>query len=120
VPLEKPTGLVALDVDPGVVGHQPLRDDPVPGEVGERSFEEAGHGHGTLIGMDLGVGEPGVIVDDRMHVVDTGTLTSVLACAVAGDAVAGPLEARVLARVHVQQIAGAGPLVTNGRFPRRA
>src|SRR2546423_5835515 len=32
---------------------------------------------------------------------------------------AGPLEARVLAGVHVQQITGTGPLVPVGRLPRR-
>src|SRR5262249_53470130 len=38
---------------------------------------------------------------------------------VAGDAVAGPLEAGVLAGVHVQQVAGAGPLVAVGTSSSR-
>src|SRR5438876_9615149 len=37
--------------------------------------------------------------------------------AVAGDAVSWPQKARVAAYVHVQQIAGTGPLVAAGRLP---
>src|SRR6266498_887866 len=40
--------------------------------------------------------------------------------AIAGDGMAGALEASVAADVHVQEIAGAGPLVAVGRLPRRA
>jgi hypothetical protein len=61
--------------------------------------------------MDLRVGQARVVVDDRVQVVDAVATSAVLAGAVAGDAVAGPLEARLLADVHVQQIAGARPLV---------
>jgi hypothetical protein len=66
--------------------------------------------------MDLGVGEPGVVVDDRVYVVDAVVVLAVLAWAVASDALAGPLGAGVFAGVHVQQVARAGPLVTVGRL----
>jgi len=56
-----------------------LRDDPVLGEVGECALEEVDRGRGALVGMDLGVGEPGVVVDDRVHVVDAVTVPAVLA-----------------------------------------
>ena len=47
-----------LDVAEAVVGHQPLRDDPVVGEEGEGSIEEAGDGRGFLVVVKLDVGEP--------------------------------------------------------------
>jgi hypothetical protein len=81
------------------------------------AFEEADDGGCPLVGVDLGVGEPGAVVDDRVHVVDAVTVAAVLARTVAGDPVAGPLEAGVLACVHVQQVAGARPLVAAGRLP---
>ncbi len=58
-----------LDVAEAVVGHQPLRDDPVLGEEGERPLDEAGDGRGFLVVVQLDVGEPGVVVDDRVRVV---------------------------------------------------
>ena len=94
----------AFDVDPGVVGDHAFRDDPVTGEVAERAREKTGDRRCALVGVDLGVGEPCVVLDDRVHVVDPVTTLALLASAVTGDAVSGPLEARVLAGVHVQQI----------------
>ncbi len=46
-------------------------------------------------------------------------MAAVLAGAVSRHPVPRPRKARVLAGVHVQQIAGAGPLVTVGRLPDR-
>ncbi|MCS7006169.1 MAG: hypothetical protein RMM28_00285 [Thermoleophilia bacterium] len=49
-------------------------------------------------------------------------MAAVLASPVAVDAVVGPSEAGVLARVHVPEISGAGPLGAVGRLtgrPRR-
>ena len=56
-----------LDVAEAVVGHQPLRDDPVLGEEGERPLDEAGDRRGFLVVVELDVGEPGVVVDDRVR-----------------------------------------------------
>jgi hypothetical protein len=66
-----------------------------------------------------------VVVDDRVRVVvaDAGRGVHPVPLAlgaIAGCAVPGPAEARVAADVHVQQIAGAGPLVTIGLPARRA
>jgi hypothetical protein len=94
----------------------------VLGEEAKRAFEEAGGGRSALIRVDLRVGPAGVVIDDRVHVIDAVVMVTVLAVAVAGDAVTRPLEARVLADVHVQEIAGARPLVPVRRFacqPRR-
>src|SRR5581483_10256181 len=83
------------------------------------SLEKGNNRRCLLVVVDLGVGEPGVVVDDRVHDVDAIAVLAVLASTVAGDPVAGPLEAGVLAGVHVQEVTGAGPLVAVGRFPRR-
>ncbi len=111
--------VAAAHVAPAVVCHQPFRLDAVFGVESERALEEADHGGGPLVVVDLGVGEPGVVVDDRVHDVASVAVLAVLAAPVAGHAVSGPLEAHVLARVHVQEVAGAGPLVAVGRLARR-
>jgi hypothetical protein len=122
--VEQLAEVAALDVDPGVVGHQPLRHDPVLGEGAECPLEEASGRCCSLVGMDLGVSESRVVVDDRVDVVDAVAPLAVLARAIAGQTVAGTREAGVLADVHMQQIAGARPLVAVGglacrpRWPR--
>ena len=58
-------------VGPGVVGEQSFdADDAVPGEVADRALEERGAGRSLLVGEDLGVRQPGVVVDDRVNVVE--------------------------------------------------
>jgi hypothetical protein len=54
----------------GFVGRAVIRQDPLDGDS---AGGEPGHGptqHGCLgfIAVDLGVGDPGVVVDDRVHV----------------------------------------------------
>ena len=66
-------------VGPGVVGHQPPCLDPVLGVEAEGAFEEADDGCLFRVWVDLGVGEPGVVVDDRVHDVDAVVLAAVLA-----------------------------------------
>jgi hypothetical protein len=123
--LEQLAQRAVLDVAEAVVGHQPLGDDPLRSEEGERPIDEAGHGRRLLVSVEVDVGEPGVVVDDRVRVVvaDPRFRTHPFARAlraIAGYPVAGPQESRVTARVHVQQIAGAGPLVAVGRLFGRA
>src|SRR5438105_15071276 len=100
-------------VRPGVVAEQPLRLDSVAGVEGERAFDEAGHGRGTLIRVQLAVGEPGMIIDERMHpfVADSHPFLSARAVAVAGDRVSRPGETDEALAIDVEQVAGAGPLV---------
>jgi hypothetical protein len=60
---------MAAPVGHRVVGHHPL--DPVDadgGEEGRGRAEEAGAGGSGLVGMDLGVGKPGVVIDRGVHV----------------------------------------------------
>ena len=77
------------------------------GVEGERPLEEAGHCRCPLVGVELDVGEPGVVVDDGVFVVvaDAGLSVHPLARAlraVSSDGMAGPFEAGVAADVHVQ------------------
>ena len=55
-----------MDVGEGVVGLQPPRLDPVAGEDSSARPTKGGHRRGALVGLQLGVGEPGVVVDDRV------------------------------------------------------
>ena len=48
-------------------------------EEGERSLDEAGDGFGFLVVVELDLGEPGVVVDDRVHDVEAGAVLAVLA-----------------------------------------
>src|SRR6266511_248006 len=112
-----------LDVAEAVVSHQPLRDDPVLCEEGQRPVDEAGHGRCFLVLVELDVGEPGVIVDDRVRVVVADPRlhapTAQGLGSIAGDPMAGPQEAGVAAGVHVQEITRARPLIAVGRLPGR-
>ena len=83
---------------------------------GERAFDEAGDRRGPSRRRGARRRRAGVVVDDRVDVVvaDPGLGAHPVARAlraVAGHSVAGAQEAGVAACVHVQQVAGAGPLV---------
>ena len=83
---------------------------PCP-EEDERPLEEAGDGRRPLVVVQLDVGEPRVVVDDRVRVVVADPRpglhpASRAVRAVAGDCVAGLLEARVARDVHAQEVAG--------------
>ena len=113
-----------LDVAERVVGHQPLRDHAAVGEPGECALDKAGHGRRGLVVVELDVGEAAVVVDGRVREVasDPGAWIHPVAAAlgaITGDRVPGPLESPVAGRVHVQEVAGAGPLVAVRRLLRR-
>jgi hypothetical protein len=50
-----------LHVAEAVVGHQPLRRDPVALVEGERTLEEAGDSLGFLVVVELDLGEAGMV-----------------------------------------------------------
>src|SRR5215210_1721210 len=110
---EHPGKSFVARVGPGVVADQSLRLDSPLGEVGETAFDEAGHGCGFVVTVELAVGVAGVVVDERVHpfVADpqpplrTGRVT------IAGDGVSGPAETNEALAVDVEQIARTGPLV---------
>ena len=51
-----------------VVGEEPLDADAVAAVEGDGAAEEADRGCGFLVGEDLGVGEPAVVVDGDVDV----------------------------------------------------
>ena len=107
------------DVGGAVVGHHPLDPDAAFGEPGHRAAQEADSGVGVERVEHLGVGEPGVVVDHHVHVLEAawrrggrrGALE--LAAAVADDAVAGAAraDATELLDVDVDQLARPRALV---------
>jgi hypothetical protein len=52
----------------------------VGGVEAQRALEESRDGGRLRVGVDLGVAEPGVVVDDRVHDVDAVLVPAVLAC----------------------------------------
>ena len=85
-----------LCVAPGIVGLDPLGLDPECGEERERALDKARDGLAALVAMQLGVGDPRVVIDDRVGelVADVLALLGAGRVAVAGDGVAGTAEAR--------------------------
>jgi hypothetical protein len=60
----------AVAVGEGVVGDDPFDGrDAAGGEVAGGAEREAGGGGAFLVGQDLGVGQPGVVVDGGVDVV---------------------------------------------------
>jgi hypothetical protein len=114
-------------VAPGVVRHQALWLDPVRGEEGQSALQEAGTSRGLRVAKHLGVGEPGVVVHDRVHDVGAERAPPLLrrARAVAGDRVPRLREAGERRPVSAEEVARAGPLVATsglagrGPCPRR-
>jgi hypothetical protein len=92
------------------------------GVEGKGTLDEAGNGDGLLVWVQLDVGQSGVVIDDRVGVVlsNAGFRAHPAAGSlrpVAGNAMPRPLEARVAAGVHVQEIARTRPLIAVCRLP---
>src|SRR5258708_8025429 len=83
------------------------------GVVGESALDEAGHGRCFLVAMELGVAEPGVVVDERVHplVADPHPFLGAAAVAITGNGMTGPAEPDEAFGVDVEQITWAWPLV---------
>src|SRR4051794_3171621 len=93
-----------------VVGEHPLDADAVAGVEGGGAGEEAGAGGALLIAEDLGVGQPGVVIDGGVDVViaqAAGRAGSGAAAVGAPAATVG--DAPELLHIDVDQ--GAGPVV---------
>jgi hypothetical protein len=56
-----------VDVGERVVGHQALGADAVALKPSQSALHECGDGRGALIGVQLDVGQAGVVVDDRVR-----------------------------------------------------
>jgi hypothetical protein len=91
------------------------------GEPGRGPDQEPGAGLALLVGMDLGVGQPGVVVDRAVHVVvadpSSRPLLGLGATVLPGVPAMDPPAATgtdhpELLHVHMHQLARPGPLVT--------
>jgi hypothetical protein len=100
-----------VDVGEGVVGLQAPGGDAVTGEEPERALDERGDGGRLLVGVQFGVDQAGVVVDDRVAELpaDAGLLLDAGGGAIAGHLVPGPGEPGQAFGVHLQQITGARP-----------
>ena len=88
-----------------------MRGDAVGGEVVDGAGQERRAGRALLVGQDLGVGQPGVVVDQRVDVVeaDPGSRSgrrSAPCCAAVGPPAAAVGDPAELLDVHVDQLAG--------------
>src|SRR5438128_5121248 len=81
--------------------------------MGETALDEAGHRGGCLVAVELAVGVAGVVVDERVHPLETDPQPPLgtAAVAVASDGMTGTCEADEAFAVDMQQVTGTGPLV---------
>ncbi len=80
-----------VSVRPRVVGDQPLdAGDAAGGEVRDGAFEECSAGRSLLVGKDLRVREPRVVVDDGVDVVIAGSYPPLRGAAGMGSPVDPP------------------------------
>ena len=97
------------DVAGAIVGHDALDLDAQGAEVSQRGMKEFDGTVLTFIGHDAGEGDTGSIVDSDMDVFPACAADFV--AAVAGDAVAGPLDASELFDIEVEELTGCRSLV---------
>ena len=99
-----------------VVGQQPLDTYAERAVVGHRVAQELHCAGRSLIGVHIGKADAGVIIDRHEQELPTGARYRV--ASVAGDPMAGPLDAAEFLDVDVQQVAGRGMLVALHGFDR--
>ena len=96
-------------VTPAVVGEHAADTDAEAAVVVEGGAEEGRGSGGGLVGIELGEGEAGVVVDADMEVFPAGAGAGV--AAVPGEAVTGAVKAAEFLDVEVQQVARVGMFV---------
>jgi hypothetical protein len=91
-------GLIAT----AIVGHDAGDGNAEAFVVGHGRLEEGHRATGLLIGLDLGEGDPGMVVDADMDELPADAAAVALARTVAGDAMADTLETAELRRTGQQ------------------
>src|ERR1035438_1106261 len=94
-----------------VVGHDAPDLDAEVGEVGHGLAEEAAGRSCFFIGQQGGEGDAGVVVDGDIQKLPAGAAGFILG--IAGDAMAGLVNAGQLLNVDVQQVAGSRKFVAH-------
>jgi hypothetical protein len=110
-----------VDAGPGVVGLQPSWSDVVRCEELQGALDEGGDGLGLLVGVDLGEGQAGVVIDDRVGELPARPLVLLFggAVGVARDAMPGTVKGTQTLGIHLRQIARAAPLEPSDGLARR-
>ena len=89
-----------------VVGHDATDRDAEVGEVGHGLAEEAAGGSGFFIGQQSGKSDAGMVIDGDIKKLPAGTAGFILG--IAGEAMAGLVNAGQLLDVDVQPVARSG------------
>src|SRR5437870_1740609 len=89
-----------------VPGENALDADAVVAKSAERPPEKAGDGGAVIIGSELDVGDPRVIVDGDVQQIPTDAVVAIDLAYPPGDAVAEPRDPTQLLCVQVQQVPG--------------
>jgi hypothetical protein len=105
-------------VTTAVVGHDAGDGNPQAGVVGHSRLEERNGAIRLLVGLDLGEGDAGMIVDADVDELPADTAAVALAGSIAGDAVADLVEATELFDIDMDNLAGDGALITAHRLGR--
>jgi len=114
-----------------VVGEHPLDCDTALGEPGNSSLQDADRGDRLLVGVDLCVGDAGVVIDDGVHECPTHQRVSghrswfvrcrcpvPVALLLPHEPPAAPVrDVAELRHIHVDHRAGSAVFVTPDRLP---
>lgn len=96
----------ARDVPGAIVGEHAPDADAVVAKSAERPPEKAGDGGAVIIGSELDVCDPRVIVDGDVQQIPTDAVVAIDIARPPGDAVAEPRDPTQLLCVQVQQVPG--------------
>jgi len=99
------------DVTTSVVRQEALCTDPLAPVPAKSSPEEGGGCHGSLVGQDLDIGEPAVVVDADVNELPTASAVSSLT--VSRDAMSNPPESPEFLGVEMEQLARPIPFIAN-------
>src|SRR5438067_5941392 len=107
-------GLIAA----AVVGHDADDGDAEAFVISHGRLEEGSGAVDLLVRLDLGEGDAGVIVNADVDELPADAAAVALAGAIAGDAVADPVETTELFDIDVDHLAGRGALIAARRLGR--
>ena len=102
-------------VGESIVGHHSLNRDAEVTKPADAAGEEGRTGQPVLGRQDLGVSQPGGVIDRHMQVIGAQTPAASDLGMIPVNAVANCDEARQRLEAHVEQLAGAFPLVAHAR-----
>ena len=96
-------GKAAGTVGAAIVGHDPFGPDALGAEPAQGAKEKAGGGRLALVGQHLDIGQSGRVIHRDMD--EVSARASVAPAPVAGDAMAGLVEAAQFPDIKVDKLA---------------